>query len=157
MASMLLVLFYDYCAVTNLEPISRNGHFAPIAVLDFYDIVYEIHDYVFHWIGVHLAVSITSVLPNHPSAHLGQVKLCFGPVKFFTIILKLCVTCPNILKMGIKRGATKSLGRALITYDGVSQLNDHIRLNHGCIFSESIDINLFWIDMVFSETSGPFY
>ena len=133
------------------------GILLPMLYFDFYDIVYEMHDYVFHWIGVHLAVSITSVLPNHPSAHMGRVKLCFGRVKIFTIILKLCVTCPNILKMGIQTGATKSLGWTLITYDGVSQLNDHVRLNHGCIFSESIAINLFWIDMVFSETSGPFY
>ena len=32
---------------------------------------------------------------------------------FYNHIEIVCVTCPNILKMGIRTGATKSLGRTL--------------------------------------------
>ena len=45
---------------------------------------------------------------------LNWVKLCFRPVKIFTIILKLCVTCLNILKMGVGTGAMKSLDTTLL-------------------------------------------
>ena len=41
------------------------------------------------------------------------VKSEFGRVKNSVIIQELCVTCPNLLKMGIRMGAMKSLGRTL--------------------------------------------
>ena len=42
-----------------------------------------------------------------------RVKSCLGRVKKFVIIQELCVTCPNLIKMGIRMGAMKSLGRIL--------------------------------------------
>ena len=57
-----------------------------------------------------------TVLPNHPSRCLGQVKSYFERVKFFYNHMKienLCLSCPNILKMGIQMGTIKSLGRTL--------------------------------------------
>ena len=47
--------------------------------------------------------------------HQSQVKLSSWRVKIFTIIWKLCVTCLNILKIDVKTGAMKSLGRTLLT------------------------------------------
>ena len=44
----------------------------------------------------------------------GWIKLCFGRIQMFTIILQLGVACSNILKMGIRRtGVMKSLVRTL--------------------------------------------
>ena len=56
-----------------------------------------------------------SDLPNHPSAHLGPVKLCFWQVKILTIILKLCVLLVQISSKWAYRWVPWNLGRTLRT------------------------------------------
>ena len=43
---------------------------------------------------------------------MGKIMLRIGKI-FHNQIEIVCVTCPNIIKMGIRMGATKSLGRKL--------------------------------------------
>ena len=58
-----------------------------------------------------------SILPYQPSAHLGMGKIMLWICKnFYHHIEIVCVTCQNILKIGIRLGATKSLGRTLSGY-----------------------------------------
>ena len=52
-----------------------------------------------------------SVLPNHPS----QIMLWTGK-KFCYHMGIVCVTCPNLFKMGLQLGDMKSLGRTLEVY-----------------------------------------
>ena len=68
-----------------------------------------------HWWSPNDTVSCAcSVLHNHPSTSPRRVKSCFGRVKknchYIGIV---CVACRKLLKMGIRTGAMKSLGRAL--------------------------------------------
>ena len=63
-------------------------------------------------IYIYIYIYICSVLPNHPS-QMGKIMLRTGK-KFCYHIGIVCVTCPNLLKMGVRTGAVKHLGRTLI-------------------------------------------
>ena len=71
-----------------------------------------------------------NVLPNHLSTCPRWVKSQCGRVKKFFLYIIVCVTCPYILKTGIRTSAIKSSGRTLEVFFFTLTQWCHIGLLH---------------------------